>query len=414
MTQKPSKIENQDQVIIKKNIGCDLGTMPSEGFHRFENIRELKKGNNKSNKILMAISYPDTRLKKELESLKKSGYKVSLIIWERSWPFILDGDVEVKSLKLDVPVGHVKTLFYFPVWWAFLLFWMLIMKWDVLHAVNFDTYFFSIIVAKIKRKPVVYDIFDFYGDVMEGFLRPLISNMDNFTMKFADVIIIADDSRIYQIGQNIKNKIITINNAPEENLFRKNSKYEGDNKFKIFLGGKITGQRCTDLIISAIKGMENVQLIIKGYCGEEEYISKLSSLTKDMKNVTMDLNGVLYDEIIQNTLNADLTLALYDPGIPNNVYASPNKLFEAMASGIPIIVNENTSMANIVQKENCGIVIPFGDKESLIEAISCLKDNKSLRRKLGDNGRKAYENKYNWEIMENRLNSIYHQVLDGK
>ena len=410
--QKPPKME--DQVIIKKNIGSDLGAMPSDVSHNFKDIPEIKRSAQKENKILMAISYPDTRLKKELESLKKSGYKVSLIIWERSWPFILDDDVEVKSLKLDVPVGHIKTLFYFPVWWVFLLFWLLIMKWDVLHAVNFDTYFFSIIVAKIKRKPVVYDIFDFYGDVMEGFLRPLISNLDNFTMKFADVIIIADDSRIYQIGQNIKNKIITINNAPEESIFRKNSKDEGDTKFKIFLGGKITGQRCTDLIISAVKGMENVQLIIKGYCGEEEYISKLSSLTKDMKNVTMDLNGVLYDEIIQNTLNADLTLALYDPGIPNNVYASPNKLFEAMASGIPIIVNENTSMANIVQKENCGIVIPFGDKDSLIEAISCLKDNKGLRKKLGDNGRKAYENKYNWEIMENRLNNIYHQVLDGK
>jgi len=133
-----------------------------------------------------------------------------------------------------------------------------------------------------------------------------------------------------------------------------------------------------------------------------------------MKNVNMDLSGVLYDEIIQNTLDADLTLALYDPGIPNNVYASPNKLFEAMASGIPIIVNENTSMANIVRKENCGIIIPYGNKESLIEAISCLKDNKGLRKRLGDNGRKAYENKYNWKIMENRLNGIYHQVLDGK
>lgn len=411
--QKPPKMENQDQVIIKKNIGCDLEAMPSEGVHDFKDIHGIKRSTPKENKILMAISYPDTRLKKELESLKKSGYKVSLIIWERSWPFILDDDVEVKSLKLDVPVGHVKTLFYFPVWWIFLLFWLLVMKWDVLHAVNFDTYLFSIIVAKIKRKPVVYDIFDFYGDVMEGFLRPLISNLDNFTMKFADVIIIADDSRIYQIGQNIKNKIITINNAPEESLFWKNRKNKEDNEFKIFLGGKITGQRCTDLIISAIKDIENVQLIIKGYCGEKNYINKLLALTNDMKNVSMDLSGVLYDEIIQNTLDADLTLALYDPGIPNNVYASPNKLFEAMASGIPIIVNENTSMANIVQKENCGVVIPYGDKESLIGAISCLKDNEGLRKRLGYNGRKAYENKYNWKIMENRLNSIYHQVLKG-
>jgi glycosyltransferase involved in cell wall biosynthesis len=84
-----------------------------------------------------------------------------------------------------------------------------------------------------------------------------------------------------------------------------------------------------------------------------------------------------------------------------------------MASKIPIIVNENTSMADIVRKEKCGIVIPYGNEEALIWAVSRLKNDLSLQKRLGDNGRKAYENKYNWTIMENRLNSIYCQVLDG-
>ncbi len=370
----------------------------------------------RKNKILMVISYPDTRLKKELESFKKYGYDVSLIIWERSWPFPIDNDIEVKRFKLNVPVGHIKTLLYFPFWWGFLLFWLLKMNWDVLHSVNFDTFFFSIIVAKIKEKPVVYDIFDFYGDMMEGFLRPVISNLDKFIMRFADVIIIADDSRITQINdKNLGNDIITVNNSPEESLFQIKNKISSDGrKFRIFLGGKIIEERGTDLIISAIKDMKDVQLIVKGFCSEEKYRNKLLAMINDMKNVNMDLNGVPYEEITQNMLKADLTIALYDPSIPNNKYASPNKLFESMASGIPIIVNDDTPMANIVREENCGLIVPFKNYNALREAIFRIKDDQALQQKLGDNGRNAFANKYNWKIMEKRLMGIYDQFAELK
>jgi glycosyltransferase involved in cell wall biosynthesis len=369
----------------------------------------------RKNRILMVISYPDTRLKKELECFKKNGYNVSLIIWERSWPFPINNDVEVKRFKLNVPVGNIKTLFYFPFWWGFLLFWLFKMNWDVLHSVNFDTFFFSIIVAKLKGKLVVYDIFDFYGDMMDGFLRPFISNLDNFIMKFADVIIIADDSRVTQINNNLENDIITVNNTPEESLFKIKNKITDDiREFKIFLGGKINEERGTDLIISAIKDMNDVQLIIKGFCSEDKYKNKLLSMIYNMKNVDMDLNGVPYNEITKNMLKADLTIALYDPSIPNNKYASPNKLFESMASGIPIIVNDDTPMANIVKEENCGLIVPFENNNALKQAILSIKNNQALQKKLGNNGRNAYKKKYNWTIMEKRLMGIYDQFAELK
>lgn len=383
------------------------------------------------NKVLMVISYPDNRLKKEMESLKKNGYSISLIIWKRSWPFPVDDDIEVKSLKLDVPVGNIKTLFYFPVWWTFLIFWTLKMRWDVIHTVNFDTYFYSLFIAKIKGKPIVYDIFDFYGDMMHGFLRPIIVNLDKFIMRFTSAIIIADDSRIHQIGKNIKNIIVTVNNSPEDSIFIKNKKYieyidykgnkedfkanKDRNKvedFKIFVGGKIIEERGIEQIILVVKDLEDVKLIIKGFCNQGKYRKELLTLTKDMENVDMDLNGVPYDEIIQNTMNADLTVALYDPSVPNNKYASPNKLFESMASGIPIVVNENTPMADIVKKEKCGITVPYKNRKALKSAISLIKNDLSLQKEMGYNGRKAYENKYNWAIMEERLVNVYDQILN--
>ncbi len=135
-------------------------------------------------------------------------------------------------------------------------------------------------------------------------------------------------------------------------------------------------------------------------------------MINDMKNVNMDLNGVPYDEITKNMLNADLTIALYDPTIPNNKYASPNKLFESMASGIPIIVNDDTPMANIVKDENCGLIVRFENNKALKQAIISIKNDQALQQKLGNNGRKAYTNKYNWAIMEKRLMGIYDRFTE--
>ena len=368
---------------------------------------------NKKSKILMVISYPDTRLRKEIDTLLKNGYEVKVIIWKRGWPFTCDKKVDIKGLNLNAPIGRISSLLYFPIWFLYLIFWLLKTEWDVVHAVNFDTYLFALLVSKIKNKPIVYDIYDFYGDMMPYLLRNIIVKMDKQLLPFSDVLILADEARVEQIGGNVHKNIFIVNNSPEEDNFNK-SYHNGDiNTFKVFIGGKILKERCLDIIISAIGKMDGIELSIRGHCDETDYKKQIIGLSQKFDNIDLYLDGVPYDEIVKGTLSADLTIALYDPDIPNNRYASPNKLFEAMASKIPIIVNENTSMADIVRKEKCGIVIPYGNEEALIWAVSRLKDDLSLQKRLGNNGRKAYENKYNWKIMENRLNSIYSHVLDG-
>ena len=73
----------------------------------------------------------------------------------------------------------------------------------------------------------------------------------------------------------------------------------------------------------------------------------------------------------------------------------------------PIIVNDSTSVADKVREENCGLVVPYGDYEALKEAVLTLKNNPELCKELGENGRRAYDTKYNWKIMEKRLLDLY-------
>ena len=77
----------------------------------------------------------------------------------------------------------------------------------------------------------------------------------------------------------------------------------------------------------------------------------------------------------------------------------------------PIIVSDGTPMSQIVRTENCGIVVPYGDVSAIREAVMKLKNDPELRHWLGQNGRRAYDERYSWKIMEQRLVKSYSALV---
>jgi glycosyltransferase involved in cell wall biosynthesis len=123
-------------------------------------------------------------------------------------------------------------------------------------------------------------------------------------------------------------------------------------------------------------------------------------------------HGLLpYERVIELTAAADLLFATYDPFIPNHRYSSPNKLFEAMMLGKPIIVAQNTNMDRVVLDWDCGEVLSYGDAEALEAALIRYQFDPGLRQRQGQNARKAFEQTYNWGNMQQRLLTLYAELL---
>jgi GT2 family glycosyltransferase len=405
------------------NLKLRNNFMPSL-FLLMSSIRDAMRSNNvplphkeKKLKVIYAVSYPETRVKKEIATITNLGHHPTLIYWKRGWHFQnTPATYAVRQLAINgVPFGESRALIFFPIWWGFLFYWLIKENWDVLHVVNFDSYLITLIIAKLKKKPIIYEISDYYADVVvppifSVALRAFIGQLDRNLMKFADAVIIADDFRINQIGPCANHRVISIYNSPNETNFKRyTTRKKSPDKFIIFYGGGVGEDRGIHSIINAIQGLEDVILIIMGRCSDS-YRIKLNNLCNSKKNIILNLHAVSYETIIEYTYNADLLFALYDPNIPNNKFASPNKLFEAMMCEKPILVSDNTSMAKIVRNENCGIVVPYGDISSIRAAILRLKENSDLYRTYGKNGRLAYEAKYNWQIMEKRLIDLYFSI----
>jgi len=373
-------------------------------------------------KVLVLRSIPfsrDIRIKKEAISLSKY-YKVHVLLWDSDNTSKLDEpSIEIKRFTLRGKTRRDKMI-GMPIWWIYIIITLFSEKWNYVHAADFDTFLPAILICKMRRIPIVYDIIDFYADTnFSGsfVLHGLVSSVDKFLMKFADAIILPDESRLLQIGLKNCNKVHFILNSPDECNYRHliNSRSDGkpENTLKLFYGGGVDPDRGIDFLLSTVSTSKDFYLKIMGPAYSSAYREKLYSLYGDHDNISLHLHSVPHETIIKETMKADVIFALYDPySVLNNRYASPNKLYEAMMCSKPIIVSDDTYMADKVRKENFGLVVPYGDILKLKQALEKLKQSPVLRRTLGENGRKAYESKYNWKIMENRLLAVYDSLED--
>lgn len=97
--------------------------------------------------------------------------------------------------------------------------------------------------------------------------------------------------------------------------------------------------------------------------------------------------------------------------LPNHVDAQPNKMFEYMSAGIPVIASDFPLWREIIQGNDCGLLVDPLDPAAIAKAIDYLVSNPAEAQRLGANGRKAVNERYNWDIEEKKLFAFYERTL---
>lgn len=357
----------------------------------------------------------DPAVNKMAKCLSQEGHEVQLLVWDRQSTMELDqsSGYSVYRCTFPAPYDNPMVIMYLPIWWIYELYYLLKNNCDVIHACDIDTIIPAILAKFVRKTRLCYTIYDFYADCLSPrtpyIIRSSVAFLEKFFIRFTDVVILVDESRYPQINGAKFNKIVYIyNTPPDHNYLPKDPVSPDTSAFVLFYAGLLHPDRGLIHVIEAVKDLEGIKLEIAGYGPEKELISK----HLETNYGKIQYLGILpYDQVISKSLMADMLFAFYDPSTPNNRYASPNKLFEAMMCGKPILTNDGTSMTDIVRDEDCGLVVPYGDVDAIKHALLTLKNDPALSKRLGENGRRAYETKYNWGIMEKRLVEIYSDLI---
>jgi glycosyltransferase involved in cell wall biosynthesis len=128
----------------------------------------------------------------------------------------------------------------------------------------------------------------------------------------------------------------------------------------------------------------------------------------------VDFHGWLPQEELFALLGRSLAgLLLFQPA-PNHVQAQPNKLFEYMAAGLPIIASDFPLWRNLIEKEvGCGIVVDPTEPGEIADAIRWIASHGSEAEEMGRRGSEAVRTEFNWESEQEKLLRLYSEILDG-
>ncbi|MBV6422334.1 MAG: hypothetical protein NAOJABEB_00112 [Steroidobacteraceae bacterium] len=102
-------------------------------------------------------------------------------------------------------------------------------------------------------------------------------------------------------------------------------------------------------------------------------------------------------------------LVTYHPA-PNHVDAQPNKMFEYMSAGVPVIASNFPLWLEIIEGSRCGICVDPSKPQEIAEAIDYLASHPSDGEHMGRNGQAAVKERYNWSVEEKKLLEFYRMV----
>ena len=356
----------------------------------------------------------DIRVPKEIKALNRAGYKVTLLCWDRecqtSSPHQQEDNLREIRVRVKAPWG-AKILPFLPIWWCVSFFHLMLTKWDVVHALNFDTIVPAAIAGKLKRKPVIYEILETYEDntVLPRIVRYFFIHVDKLFMRLAAAVILADEAQSEELGAIPNSRVVAVYDSPPDFFDKINATHPKNDRFVIFQASVLNRNRQLNLdkLALAVKDIENVKLIIAGY-GDQ--VQEIEGWTHEMPHKIEFIGQIEYSETLERSIAADVLFELRSSVVPQHKYICGSKLLQAMMCGKPFLANQGTSTAAKVYEENCGLVVDASSIEQIKQAIIKLRDNPELCRQLGANARKAYAQRYSWEIMEKRLINLYQEL----
>ena len=369
----------------------------------------------------------DTGLVRVIRSLARR-YSTLVIGWdrERSQPYDSDrlkkqilgkgttnNSIDIKILKLKAPVRaasyvrYLPLVFFFPVFWIWVFTKLVIHKPKIVTACDLDTVFPCYVYKKLFRKKLIFYVFDRYALTFIpkkfNLLFRAVNTIEEHYSNGSDVLITVAEKVLATFKKKPKHCALLLN-SPEDHNNGNKQKYRKDRTFKIVYGGHIMGDRSLENICSAIKDLENVEFFMHGLLIDKKLLDEISLLP----NVKYKGYLTNSDEYYKSIMMADVMIAVYAPGKSSYSITMHNKTYEAMMCGIPIITNLS---AEFVKDLGFGIIVDYGNIEQIRSAIVTLRDNHKLCETLGNNGRKAYLEKYSWKIAEKELYKICDNLL---
>jgi glycosyltransferase involved in cell wall biosynthesis len=277
-------------------------------------------------------------------------------------------------------------------------------------------------VPKLFRIKTVYDIHEnFYekfekgGGVYKFLGRSVYSFYELFAFNFIDGIVVVSDGlgKLYA-NRNVLTK--TVRNVPLKSEFEYDNSVIKNEKFTFYSSGQQSEKRRCSQVVKALRHVKpfypETMVCMAGNFQPIGYTDSLKKLASqlDVQEMIRYAKMLPAKENNKRTRMAHVGLVLYENNI-NNRIGIPNRLFEYMGAGIPVIVEKLPELIAIVNKYKCGICVDSSNEKELADAMILLINNKDLCEEYGKRGKAAFKEHLNFDEESKQIISLYHTLL---
>ena len=261
-----------------------------------------------------------------------------------------------------------------------LFLYLLLRKAHIIVSNDLDTLLACRIISFLKRIPLVYDSHEYFVGSTEIANRPLVKNIWAFIegriFPGLRYIVTVNESIATLYEKQYKKRPLVVRNVPpkykiDEAITRKHLGLPENKKIVLMQGGGINIDRGAEELICAMKpqfGLENVYLLFIGGGDMWENIKQLAN-NLGLSHKIGFLPKMHYNQMMQYTALCDLGASVDKPVSMNYTYSLPNKLFDYIAAGIPVLASPVVEVKRIVETYQVGLCLENHDPEHIASRI---------------------------------------------
>ena len=374
-------------------------------------------------KVVLSVTndlYTDPRVDKVAHSLEKMGCEV-LLVGRRyaDSPVLPPRTYATRRMRLCFRKGP---LFYAE--YNFRLFFLLLfVPCDILVANDLDTLLPNLLVSRLRRKALVYDSHEYFCQVWEVVQRPKVQavwhRVERYCFPKLTHVITVSESIAEAYRKEYGKQVEVVRNLPlrspeaETPVSRADLGLPEDRKIIILQGNAIHKDRGGELLVEAMPFLsETVFLLVVGagdaLPGMRERVAELG-----MEDRVRFARRVAPEQLPLYTRCADIGVSFDRNVCLNHAYSLPNKLFEYIQAGIPLIVSDLPERRRIVETYQVGVVLEDLRPEAVAQAISRLVSDTAFYALCRQHCREAAQ-QLHWEKEEETLRRVYLPIVHNE
>lgn len=377
--------------------------------------------------MLLTNAYdPDPRVRQEAMSLIEAGWHVRLLAWDRDGKSApreaIDGvEVERVYLRSTHGRGWTQIPFYAAVY-AKLLWRAARVDFDAIHCHDLDTLPAGFLAGMLRGRPVVYDSHESFPDMLTGSVPAAIRNgltmLENWLIRRVDLVITVGDKLRRFFEQRGAQRAVVVGNwkrsedfvtTPADRTKLRREMGIPEDALAVVSITQLLPDRKLQELFDAVDLLPGVYCIVAGSGSLEPMVRARAA-----QNPRIVYVGRLKPaEIPRYTCAADAIYYGFDPANPNARFSAPNKLYEALAAGLPLITGDFGEIGEVVRTHKCGIVLETYSAESVARAMTLLSDA-GVRHVMGAQAERLGREDFHWNTAARTLHAEYGRFLRAK